>query len=133
MAEFQWWLLIVGIVAGGALVAVVFLDGSRRDADIPDDERRAESTWIAEWLEGEGRTIEPEDVEAVLRIHREYLSLPPPDRLEPVDSIRSRTARWDTIDVSDRAETSAHADADRDTDEVGHDGRGSSDQDLASA
>jgi hypothetical protein len=86
MAEFQWWLLIVGIVAGAALVAVLFMDGSRGDADVAADERRAEARWIADWMASEGRTIEPEDAEAVLRAHRDYLSLPPPDRLEPVDT-----------------------------------------------
>src|SRR2546428_194278 len=50
VAEFQWWLLIVGIVAGGGLVAVVFMEGSRLDWDVAEDERRAEATWISEWL-----------------------------------------------------------------------------------
>ena len=36
MAEFQWWLLIVGLVAGGGLVAVVSMDGRRREQDISE-------------------------------------------------------------------------------------------------
>jgi hypothetical protein len=86
MAEFQWWLLIVGIVAGAGLVAVVFMDGARRDVDIAEDERRAEATWIASWLTAEGRPLDRDDAEAVLRAHREYLRLPPPDRLAPLEA-----------------------------------------------
>jgi hypothetical protein len=88
MAEFQWWLLIVGIVAGGALVAVVFMDGSRRDADIVDDERRAEASWIVNWLTAERRNLDRDDVDAVLRAHRDYLALPPPDALVEADDPR---------------------------------------------
>ncbi len=83
MAEFQWWLLIVGIVAGAGIVAVVFMDGARRAVDIADDERHAEATWISSWLAAEGHSVDREDTEAVLRGHREYLALPPPDRLVP--------------------------------------------------
>lgn len=85
MAEFQWWLLLVGLVAGGGLVAVVFLDGARREQDLEEDELPAEAQLIASRLAARGRDLEPDDVEAVLREHREYRLLPPPDRLEPVD------------------------------------------------
>ncbi len=81
MAEFQWWLLLVGLVAGGGLVAIVSMDSRRREEDLADAERRAESTWIAERLFAQDPTLDPETVEAVLRVHREYLSLPAPDRL----------------------------------------------------
>jgi len=84
MAEFQWWLLLVGLVAGGGLVAVVFLDGARRDQDIDETELPAEATWIAARLGGSERRLDPRQVEAVLREHREYRQLPPPDRLEPL-------------------------------------------------
>ena len=47
MAEFQWWLLLVGLVAGGGLVAVVFLDGARREQDVDEAELPAEAQWIA--------------------------------------------------------------------------------------
>jgi hypothetical protein len=110
MAEFQWWLLLVGLVAGGGLVAVVSADGRRREEDLADLERRAEATWIAARLSSGDRDLDAPTVESVLRIHREYLSLPPPDRLE--------------VELSD-------GDADRDPDEIGDDrGRGA-DEDLA--
>jgi hypothetical protein len=111
MAEFQWWLLIVGLVAGGGLVAVVSMDGRRREEDIVELERRAEATWIAARLSGRDRELDASTVESVLRVHREYLSLPPPDRL--------------VIDL-DR-------DPDRMPDEVGHDRRGGADEDLPAA
>lgn len=85
MAEFQWWLLIVGIVAGGGLVAVVFMDSARREVDLAEDERRAEATWIAESLAGQGQPISADEAHAVLVAHRDYLAMPPPDRLEPVE------------------------------------------------
>ena len=50
MAEFQWWLLLVGLVAGGGLVAVVSMEGRRREQDISELEQRAEATWIADQL-----------------------------------------------------------------------------------
>jgi hypothetical protein len=109
MAEFQWWLLIVGLLAGGGLVAVVTMDGRRREEDIGELERRAEATWIAGRVAGRReRSIDPRTVEAVLRAHREYLSLPPPDELVVLDR-----------------------DPDQMPDEVRDDGRGGADEDLA--
>jgi hypothetical protein len=115
MAEFQWWLLIVGLLAGGGLVAVVTMDGRRREEDIGELERRAEATWIARRVAGRReRSIDPRTVEAVLRAHREYLSLPPPDELV----VRGPD------DELDR-------DPDEMTDEVRDDGRQGADEDLA--
>jgi hypothetical protein len=85
MAEFQWWLFLVGLVAGGGLVAVVYLDGARRDTDLDEAELPAEAQWIAARLAERGEAVDALDAEAVLREHREYRQLPPPDRLEPVD------------------------------------------------
>jgi hypothetical protein len=114
MAEFQWWLLLVGLVAGGGLVAVVSMDGRRREEDLDDLERRAEATWIADRLAAGNRDLDATTVESVLRIHREYLGVPPPDRLL-LDG-----------ELTDR-------DADRDPDEIGDDRRGGSDEDLPRA
>jgi len=92
MAEFQWWLLLVGLVAGGGLVAVVFLDGARREQDIEADELPAEAAWIAERLgAGEQGRLDPTEIEAVLREHREYRQLPPPDRLAPLEPTGAAT------------------------------------------
>jgi hypothetical protein len=100
MAEFQWWLLLVGLVAGGALVAVLTMDFSRRDADLEPDEQAAEATFISTELAAEGRHLDRDDVAAVLRVHRDYLRLPPPDGLEPA-SAGDRDADHAPDDVRD--------------------------------
>ena len=122
MAEFQWWLLIVGLVAGGGLVAVVSMDGRRREQDISELEERAEATWIADQLGSRGGA-DPATVEAVLRAHRDYLSLQPPDRL---------IVEGDD-DLGAFAAPDLDRDADRQPDDVRDDGRGRPDEDLAPA
>jgi ferric-dicitrate binding protein FerR (iron transport regulator) len=112
MAEFQWWLLIVGLVAGGGLVAIVSMDGRRREEDLADLERRAEAGWIASRLNTRERDLDAATVQTILRMHREYLTLPPPDRIE--------------VGLGGRY-------PDRDPDEVRHDGSGRADQDLPRA
>ena len=120
MAEFQWWLLLVGLVAGGGLVAIVSMDSRRREEDLADLERRAEATWIADRLTARDASIDARTVESVLRIHREYLSLPPPDRLLVEGEVAGTAPGGDLRD----------RDADRDSDEVGDDRGGRADQDL---
>lgn len=84
-AEFNWWLLIVGIVAGGALTWLVLADSSRRDQDIADDELTAEAAWIAR---SAGQpVIDAETAERVLRAHRRYLGFPPPDTFVDPDTL----------------------------------------------
>jgi hypothetical protein len=117
MAEFQWWLLLVGLVAGGGLVAVVTMDGRRREEDLADVERQAEANWIAQRVHGLDRDIDGRTVASILRIHREYLSLPPPDQL---------VTEAGGSDVSGD-------DADRQTDNVGDDRGGRPDEDLPPA
>lgn len=132
MAEFQWWLLLVGLVAGGGLVAVVTMDGRRREEDLADLERQAEASWIAPRVHGLDRDIDARTVELILRIHREYLALPPPDRIivegeaEPVDD----AAGTDGSGAGGSAAGGSGDDADQATDAVGHDGGGRPDQDL---
>ena len=117
MAEFQWWLLLVGLVAGGGLVAVVSMDGKRREQDLEELERRAEANWIVERMADSAQWIDRESVDAVLRLHRDYLGMPPPD------AILVETLEADALD----------RDADEVADEVRDDGRGSADEDLARA
>jgi len=85
MAEFQWWLLIVGLVTGGVIVAIVTMDTSRRDVDVPDAERAAEASFIAAQLAADGRPLDREAVASVLEAHRAYLGLLPPDAIVPVE------------------------------------------------
>ena len=131
MAEFQWWLLIVGLVAGGALVAVVTMDARRREEDIGELERRAEATWIADRVSRRDRAIDATTVEKVLDAHREYLALPPPDQLvtrgpdaTSVDTVPGPSRDAEPFDELDR-------DPDEQTDHVRDDRRRSADEDLA--
>lgn len=126
MAEFQWWLLLVGLVAGGGLVAIVSMDGRRTEEDLAELERRAEATWIAERLGTLDGDLDPGMVAAILRLHREYLSLPPPDRiLADGDEIALDGERF----VTEPSEI----DPDRQPDDVGDDGGRGADEDLPPA
>jgi len=72
-AEFNWWLLIVGLVAGAGLVWLVIADWSRREEDVAEDERAVESAWIAQSLRERGTDLDPDAAEQVLALHRDYL------------------------------------------------------------
>lgn len=78
-AEFNWWLLIAGLVVGGALTWLVIADSNRRDAEISDEEMAAEAGWIARSLDDPA--MDAAGAERVLRAHRRYLGFPPPDLL----------------------------------------------------
>ncbi len=84
-AEFNWWLLIVGIVAGGALTWLVLADSTRRERDIEDEELSAEAEWIAGFLAQPG--VDAAVAERVLRTHRRYVGFPPPDALVSPDEL----------------------------------------------
>ena len=141
MAEFQWWLLLVGLVAGGGLVAVVTMDGKRREQDIGELERRAETGWIAERLSGTGQWVDAPTVDAVLRLHREYLGMPPPDAiLVEGEAIAGAAIAGGASNRAPGGASTAAAsydwldrDPDEVADEVRDDGRGPADEDLAPA
>ena len=79
VSEFNWWLLIVGLVVGAGLVWLVLADSGRREADVEARELPAEAAWIAEAMADQGRPIDQSDAEEILRLHRAYLAGPPPD------------------------------------------------------
>ena len=81
MAEFDWWLLVVGLVVGGGLVYLVLADSARREADLEAEELEAEASFISERLADQGLDLGQPDVAEVLREHRAYLNLPPPDAI----------------------------------------------------
>lgn len=83
-ADFNWWLLIVGLVVGAGLVWLVLADSNRRESEIAEEELPMEAAWIAATMRDAGEPIEPEMTEQVLRLHRLYLASLPPD--EPDDS-----------------------------------------------
>jgi hypothetical protein len=81
-AEFNWWLLIVGLVVGAGLAWLVLADASRREVDIEERELGSEARWIADELAASGRSIEDERVLDVLRLHRAYRGAAPPDEVD---------------------------------------------------
>jgi hypothetical protein len=84
IAEFNWWLLIVGLVVGAGLAWLVLTELRRRDEEIADTELGEEAAWIAAVASEAGSPIGPETAERVLRLHRSYLGLMPPD--DPLES-----------------------------------------------
>jgi hypothetical protein len=84
-AEFNWWLLIVGLVIGASLTWLVMAETTRREVDVTAAERRSEARWIATILARVGRAVPADRVEEILRLHREYLAAPPPD--EPSERV----------------------------------------------
>ncbi|MFL5779525.1 MAG: hypothetical protein ACJ761_11380 [Chloroflexota bacterium] len=78
-AEFNWWLLIVGLVVGAGLTWLVVSDTRRRESDVDDEELPREAAWLSAALRDEGEPISPEAAERLLRLHRTYLSSLPPD------------------------------------------------------
>ena len=78
-AEFNWWLLIVGLVVGAGLVWYVLMDSRRRDVDVTAAERPQEAAWLSATLADEGWDVPPEAAERLLDLHRAYLDAPPPD------------------------------------------------------
>jgi hypothetical protein len=95
-AEFNWWLLIVGLVIGAGLVWLILADSSRREADVTERERAAEARWIAAELRRAGRGVDDDDVADILDLHAAYLTAPPPDdpdefveSVEPVETFEA--------------------------------------------
>lgn len=84
-SEFSIWLLLVGMVAGGALTWLVLADIGRRDEEINERELRAEATWLANSV-GDPR-LDAALAEDVLHAHRRYLGYPPPDALISPDEL----------------------------------------------
>ena len=78
-AEFNWWLLIVGVVAGVVLTWLVLADSNRREREVGEREIPAEAAWISRSLGTP--TVDAGTAEQVLRAHRRYLAYPPPDVL----------------------------------------------------
>ena len=92
-AEFNWWLLIVGLVLGAALTWLVMSESVRRDIDITETEQRSEALWIATVASTAGRPIPAEQVEEILRLHREYLAAPPPDDAVAASAVQAPAER----------------------------------------
>jgi hypothetical protein len=86
--EWQWWALLLGIGLGIAGYWLVRERLPRREEDLDEVERAAESAWISRTVERMGAEAPPEVVSAVLELHREYLAerVPAPGWAAPVPS-----------------------------------------------
>jgi hypothetical protein len=107
-AEFNWWLLIVGLVVGAGIAWFVLMDSRRRDDDIDEQERPREALWLSRMLADEGHPVTPEVTERLLVLHAAYLDAPPPDDPEPAPqppatAQRSELTDDDGISVERRA------------------------------
>ncbi len=85
-AEFNVWLLLVGLVVGGGLTWLVIGELRRSDGDVGPAERGLEAGWIADQLADTDDAVSEEQADAVLRLHRRYLavSLPPDGAVDEV-------------------------------------------------
>ena len=81
MSEFNWWLLIVGLVVGAGLVWLILADSHRRESEISQVELPAEAAWIAATMNEAGEPMDAQTAERVLVLHRAYLASLPPDEL----------------------------------------------------
>ena len=81
-AEFNVWLLIVGLIVGAGLAWLVLMDSRRREAEVDADERPREAAWLSLVMAEDGFEVSPEAAERLLLLHRAYLGAPPPDPIE---------------------------------------------------
>jgi hypothetical protein len=85
-AEFNVWLLIVGLVVGAGLVWLVVMDSRRRESEVDAIELPREAAWLSAVMREDGDDVSPEAAERLLLLHRAYLDAPPPDApVQPED------------------------------------------------
>jgi hypothetical protein len=101
-AEFNWWMLMVGLVVGAGLVWFVVADQRRREVDIDAEERAREALWLSASLADEGQDVSPELVERLLALHRAYLEAPPPDEVDDVGDASPPGGDWSELPGDDR-------------------------------
>jgi hypothetical protein len=110
-AEFNVWLLIVGLVVGAGLVWLVVMDSRRRESDIDAAELPREAAWLSAVLADDGYEVSPEAAQRLLLLHRAYLDAPPPDDPDMTESLDDVE---DVVDVPpDRLGGSEAPDQDR--------------------
>jgi hypothetical protein len=86
--DFNWWLLVVGVVIGGALTWLVLSDSRRHEDELAEEELTAEAGWIARILNDP--LMDTDHVDRVLRAHRRYLGFTPPDTLVDPASLEAQ-------------------------------------------
>jgi hypothetical protein len=71
---YTWWLLVLGIAIGVAIVWLAAIRLPRRDDDQTRAEQAAEARWISATIERDGGIAPQALVEEVLELHRGYLA-----------------------------------------------------------
>jgi len=113
-AEFNVWLLIVGLVVGAGLVWLVVMDSRRRESEIDAVELPREAAWLSAVMTEDGDEVSPEMAERLLLLHRAYLDAPPPDAPEASDAGDLLSPADDVEEIpSDRVERSELPEQDR--------------------
>jgi hypothetical protein len=82
-AEFNWWLLLLGLVVGGGLTWLVLAETRRREQDLEESELAEEAAWLEARMVEEGTPLPVETIERVVQLHRAYLAIVPPS--DPLD------------------------------------------------
>ena len=97
ISEFNWWLLLLGLVVGGGLTWLVLAETRRREQDLEERDLADEAVWLEERLAEEGRPLSPDTIERVVQLHREYLAVVPPsdgaDEWPPDEARRDERGR----------------------------------------
>jgi hypothetical protein len=75
VSEFNWWLLLLGLVVGGGLTWLVLAESRRSEQDLEERDLAEEAVWLEERLAEEGRGLDPRTIERVVQLHREYLAV----------------------------------------------------------
>jgi hypothetical protein len=70
---YTWWLVILGIGIGIAVVLLLAVPLRRREDDVTRDERAAEAAWISATIERDGGIAPASLVQEILELHRDYL------------------------------------------------------------
>jgi hypothetical protein len=102
-AEFNVWLLIVGLVVGAGLVWLVVMDSRRRESEIDAVELPREAAWLSAVMIEDGDEVSPEVAERLLLLHRAYLDAPPPDAPDAPEASESEI-RSDPVELSELPE-----------------------------
>jgi hypothetical protein len=110
MAEFNLWLLVLGIAAGAAVTWVVIGTISRNDDEVATEEQVAEAEWIARTIEEHGGRVPSQLVTQILALHRRYLQggavIPVP---EPEPDADASDGRVEAAEEAEEAEAADEA------------------------
>lgn len=71
---FAWWLVVLGIAVGVALVWLVVTRLPRDESDVGEAEREVEAAWISRTIGAYGGLAPEPLVEEVLELHQHYLA-----------------------------------------------------------